>query len=177
MVAMVRMGCTLGGWLWTGYTLTLASLGFCHSLYQCCAWFSSSSLWDRTSGESALLLTGMCCGSRVGGSHSLTGAINSALCSGSKYRCPGGSSCWSVARWMIGAMLPVMRACKWSIACNSSWGASLWHCIAVARFFCLDDSVDRSESGSFYGMVIIFPRVVKSGWINEGAKYQALNTW
>ena len=60
---------------------------------------------------------------------------------------------------MIGTLLPVMRAREFSIASNSSWGASLWHCIAVAKFFCLDDSVDRCDSGSFNGMVIVFPRV------------------
>ena len=102
----------------------------------------------------------MGCGSRVGGSHSLIGSINSELCSGSKYRCPGGSSCYSVARWLIGALLPVMRSHKFSTACNSSWGASLWHCIVFAKcsvtLMILPTGV---TVGVFYGTVIIFPRV------------------
>ena len=93
MVVLVRLGCTLGGLLCTGDTATLGILGRGCRLYRCCTWFSSSSLCDRISGEITLTLTGIGCGSRVGGSKSPTGVISSEICSGSKYLFPGDSSC------------------------------------------------------------------------------------
>ena len=45
----------------------------------------------------------------------------------------GGSTFLFVDSWLIGALLPMMKAYKCSIASDSSWGALLWHCIAVAK--------------------------------------------
>ena len=134
MVVLVRLGCTFGGWLWTGDTTTLTRLGRGHRLYRCCTWVSSYYFWDRNSGACEVLLTCIGCGTKLGGSKSPTGAVCSEICSGSKCRCTGGSTCCYVDWWLIGVLLPVMRYHKCSIASNSSWGAPLWHCIAVAKF-------------------------------------------
>ena len=159
LARLVRLGCNLGGWIWTGYTTTLAILGRGSKLYRCCTWVSSSSFWDRISGACALLLTVIGYGTTVGDSKSPTCAVSSAIFSGSQCHCTGGSTCCSVDWWLIGALLPIMRARKCSIACNSSWGASLWHFIAIAKLFCLDDYVNRRDSGDFYWRVIVFPLV------------------
>ena len=82
-----------------------------------------------------------------------------------------------------------MRARKYSIACNSSWGALLWHFIAVANFFVALMILSTGVTVGVHGMVIIFPRVSCAhrsclvGGIgdtivfNEGANYQALTAW
>ena len=119
----------------TGDTVTLNILGRGRRLYRCCKWVSSSSFWYRTSGACALPLTGVGCGTKVGGSKSPTGAVSSTMCSGCKYRWAGGSILFFVAWRMVHALLTVMRSRNFSISYSLSWGASLWHCIAVAKNF------------------------------------------
>ena len=61
---------------------------------------------------------------------------------------------------MIGALMPVMRSCKGSIAYNSSWGASLWHFIAVAKTFVVLIILSNGVIVAFLNvMLIVFPRV------------------
>ena len=134
IVDLVTIGCTLGGWMWTGDTVDLTRLVGDRRLYRCCTCASLLSLWDMTYDAWAFPLTCVGCRTKAGGSKSLIGAVSSSIWSGSKCRCARVSTCCYVAWQLVGALLPVMSAHKCSIAYSSSWGALLWHLIAVANF-------------------------------------------
>ena len=127
---------------------------------------------------------------KSGGLKSMTGTISSAIWPGSKWLCPGGSTFCSVAWLLIGALLPVMKSRKCSIACNSSWSVLLWHCIAVAIFLAAlmilltGVTVGVFIAWWFYFHVQVAFTVLASLLVlmkrycfNEGTHYQALTTW
>ena len=95
----------------------------------------------------------------AGGSKSLTGAVSSAICSGSKCRCTGLNFlfCGLAAGWHTVSRDECSQVLNCFYFILGRIVVALYCSFQI--FGCLDDSIDRRDSGSFYGMVILFPRV------------------